>query len=270
MRPIKTAGFTLIELLVVIAIIAILAGMLLPALTKAKQRAYMVKCFSNLRQIGIGAKLYVDDNNGTYPPGDSQQFNSSATFTNYGNSLGGHDPIPAFRPEYPVATDRRLNPYVPGFETWHCPADRGMVGIGVKALPSSFFAIGDSYRFNWNLQADYQSLRVAEDPQYNLAGKKEDWAPEPSRFIMFHEIPTFPWDSDNLGTTEFGQWHYSASPGIMVEAAKLKSDHDRFIAPILFLDGRAKACDFTAVFQANPLRALEPGTDWIWYRPKEP
>jgi prepilin-type N-terminal cleavage/methylation domain-containing protein len=247
-------GFTLIELLVVIAIIGILASMLLPTLGRSKERAKVIQCVSNLKQLGIGFNLYGQDNRDRFP---------------LGSFGGGQDPAIEFTNILPSARSRPLYTYVGPSAVYKCSSDRGQALIPLADLqfkPTRYETAGISYDYNDSLPTVVADGGFLKGVDGVLAGKPTSWVPDPTRYIVMHEPPARIY-GNAAGEAQWHQWHYGVGGGEILDPRNARSD---FQSPILFADSHAAVHNFSPSLQNDYRFPYEATRQWMWYKAIEP
>ena len=263
----QPGGFTLIELLVVMSIISVLASMLLPSLSRAKERGVMINCVNNLRQIGISVRLYSDDFLDHFPPDEvvdpyDQANKTLPKITD--SALGGFDPTRNLKSVYPSAKARPLYGYITPSRVYACTRDKGQMW----SAPSNFENIGCSYQYNAGRLSTLNSggFKVpAEDRIHGIGGKPESWVPTPVRYILLHEPPARLYGGPIGGVPpQWYQWHYNRGRVMFNDP---KPAPNLFISPVAFVDGHVAQHNFTKSLANDPYFPYEPTADWIWYKP---
>ena len=219
----RRSGFTLIELLVVVAIIALLISILLPSLSGAREQTKMVKCLSNLRQIGTAMVRYFQDNNDWFPHEKRNGISSPTDMRFTGVYYGGHpgrpgawvyDDVairdtPAGRPFnpyiYPDAPDFDIPPTDAQFDSsrnmpiFYCPSDTGGVfaqdsqgdGEPTRFVPM-YWEWGTSYDANYHFLANWAIPKSSADYRWMQRANaflKVQMRRYASIFIMIYEDP---------------------------------------------------------------------------------
>jgi prepilin-type N-terminal cleavage/methylation domain-containing protein/prepilin-type processing-associated H-X9-DG protein len=207
--PRRQTGFTLIELLVVIAIIAVLAAILFPVFAQAREKAHETTCASNLRQIGLAVRMYVQDYDEAFPIFHAYNYNPTPWQV-------GH-----------LGIEIELQPYIKNREIFRCPDDSGgpyQKTVEVPSASTYHEAYGSSYRFsascftivhgatgshqnNFPIDTASYPARLVTDATYQF--------PAETRIMRDEMLPWFSPERDPGGTKYFyagdtnyyQQWH---------------------------------------------------------------
>jgi len=188
-RGLRPGGFTLIELLVVIAIIAILAALLLPALSKGKLKAQGIQCMTNHRQLCLAWRMYSDDNREQLLYASDNPYDSSTIAATWvtGYLQWGNPQDPAnWDPNHDI-TKSPMWPYCgKNLAIWKCPADKSFVTVNGERKPRVRSMSMNLYLGGFGTWDGSSFLDTAG---YRLYFKQSDLAnPGPSRIFVFLDM----------------------------------------------------------------------------------
>ncbi|HOX02757.1 MAG TPA: prepilin-type N-terminal cleavage/methylation domain-containing protein [Candidatus Paceibacterota bacterium] len=262
------AAFTLIELLVVIAIVAILASLLLPALSRAKSKARMMSCLGNIKQLDLVWFMYADDQNDRLAPNG---FGTAASLNGHRLWTVGDEHInpPSFtnldyliNPQYAA-----FAPYLRNPQIYKCPSDRGTVPIGGQE-----FHHVRSYALNSYLNWEQPAFTFNSARHWNFRKSSHLASAKPSQILLF--VDTSP---GNICHSAFvirlspgGQFYHLPSVehdqrGV-VSFADGHAESHRWVDPRTLANARGKWID-------NHWTLWEPGNpdlEWLQARASAP
>jgi prepilin-type N-terminal cleavage/methylation domain-containing protein/prepilin-type processing-associated H-X9-DG protein len=227
-RRIHPAGFTLIELLVVIAIIAILAGMLLPALSKAKSKAQGIQCMNNHRQLAMAWRLYIEDNNDVLPHVKHGPFEWVGGWLDYSAGNPENWDVDA------NLTRSILWPYCgKSAGIFKCPSDRSLVTVRGQRVPR----VRTMSMLNWvggrgeNLPMGWSS------PNWRIYRKMSDLTdPGPSSTFVFLDERE---DSINDGMFVVDMTGFPGNPNA-AQIVDLPASYHNGAGSLSFADGHSE------------------------------
>lgn len=214
-------GFTLVELLVVIAIIALLAGLLLPALARAKEKGRQTACVSNLRQLQLGSRMYVDDNNDALPL-NTQAGAGALIASSLSNCwVTGNTQVGT---NADIVRDGSIFQFVGNVSTYRCPSDRSTVN---KSSLPRLWSYSMNVFLNGNPSNSLKTFSRIRAPSSSFVFLDENENTIDDGMFSISEAPDNTWP--NLASDRHNR-------GVCLSFADGHCEHLRWKAPKVFIN----------------------------------